>query len=87
MAVISVVLVKHLFDRSIVYLSQSELVVINGISISFQSPDCNDRVQVQRLLLNCPDIGKHRELYIKQSSKLKLILHYSYIRIHILVNQ
>jgi len=33
----------------------------------FQSPDCNDRVQVQRLLLNCPDIGKHRDLYMKTS--------------------
>ena len=64
MAVSSVVLVNHLFDHSIMCVSQSELVVINGISISFQSPDCNDRVQVQRLLLNCPDIGKHRELYI-----------------------
>ena len=25
----------------------------------FQSPDCKERVQVQRLLLNCPDIGKY----------------------------
>ena len=65
MVIIFVVLVNHLFDHSIIYVSVSELVVINSICILFQSPDCNDRVQVQRLLLNCPDIGKHRELYIK----------------------
>ena len=27
----------------------------------FQSPDCNEKVQVQRLLLNCPDIGEYKK--------------------------
>ena len=54
-------------QRTVICVAVSELVVIDRIFVLFQSPDCNDRVQVQRLLLNCPDIGKFRELHIKPS--------------------
>lgn len=33
----------------------------NQIFSVIQSPDCNEKVQVQRLLLNCPDIGEFKK--------------------------
>ena len=58
---------KRLTVLNTAFSTQSNIQFLNALLTNpvtdschlFQSPDCKERVQVQRLLLNCPDIGKY----------------------------